>query len=397
MNRYFINDYSLINALGSTKSDVFNNWVNNHSLGLHSGKAFSLGNDCYVAEVVDDLPSIPNELSMYRCRNNQLLIACYAQIQSTAEKFMAQFGKDRIGIVLGTSTSGIASAETALAEKIHTGETPKSYHFKQQDIGAGSDFFSAYTGITGPSITVSTACSSSANAFNTARRLMELDICDAVIVGGADSLCKMTVQGFSALESVSPNVCQPFSKNRNGITIGEAAALFVLSKTPADIELYGIGCSSDAHHISAPDPSGAGACISMNGAFAQSPFTFDKLDYLNLHGTATKLNDAMESLAVNTTFDENVLCSSTKSLTGHTLGAAAATELALCCLLLSDINAEKIIPAQMWDKQYDPELPPLNIADGIKKPAQLKLCLSNSFAFGGNNTSLLIGHAYESF
>jgi 3-oxoacyl-[acyl-carrier-protein] synthase I len=397
MNRYFINDFGMINALGSDKTVIFKNWLSNISPGLTHGEEFFPGHPCYVAKVLSELPKVPANLQKYHCRNNELLIAAYQQIEATVERFTKQFGKHRIGIVLGTSTSGISAAEKALSEKVQTGSTPEYYHFKQQDIGAGSDFFSAYTGITGPSLTVSTACSSSANAFNTARRLMELDICDAVIVGGADSLCQMTVQGFSALESVSPDICQPFSKNRNGITIGEAAALFVFSKQPANIELYGIACSSDAHHISAPDPSGKGACITMQAAFAQSPFALAQLDYLNLHGTATKLNDAMESTAVSSVFGNSVLCSSTKSLTGHTLGAAAATELGLCCLLLSENNIDKTIPAQAWDQQFDPELPALNIADGIKKPASLKLCLSNSFAFGGNNISLLVGHAHETF
>ncbi len=397
MNRYFINDFGMINALGNDKASIFKNWLANISPGLTYGDEYFADHACYVAKVLGELPAVPASLEMYNCRNNELLIAAYLQIEATVKNLINQFGKHRIGIVLGTSTSGISAAEKALAEKIQSGVTPGYYHFKQQDIGAGSDFFSAYTGINGPSLTVSTACSSSANAFNTARRLMEQDFCDAVIVGGADSLCQMTVQGFSALESVSPDICQPFSKNRNGITIGEAAALFVFSKNPANLELYGIGCSSDAHHISAPDPSGKGACITMKEAFAQSPFEHAQLDYLNLHGTATKLNDAMESTAVHSIFGNTVLCSSTKSLTGHTLGAAAATELGLCCLLLSGQNTEKVIPAQSWDKSYDPELPSLNIADGIKKTTTLKLCLSNSFAFGGNNISLLVGHAHESF
>lgn len=398
-NRYFIQDFSLINALGDNKATIFENWCALNSPGMKPTDAFSPNKTCTIGHVTSHLPELPTSLARFDCRNNQLLLAAYQQISPMVEQAIKQFGAKRIGITLGTSTSGIASSEEALETYLNTGQRPHDYDFKKQEIGAGAEFLQQIAGIQGPALTVSTACSSSANAFASAKRLIDLDLCDAVIVGGADSLCQMTVQGFSALESVSTEPCQPFSKNRCGINIGEAVGLFLLSKqaTEDSLEFYSVGCSSDAHHISAPEPSGKGAIAAINSALEQSPFIAEQVDYVNLHGTATKLNDAMESRAVNHVFGSNIACSSTKSLTGHTLGAAAATEIGLSCLLMSSLNPKHKVPAQRWDGERDEELPTLNIANDNTELPQLKLCLSNSFAFGGNNTAVLIGHRYESF
>jgi 3-oxoacyl-[acyl-carrier-protein] synthase-1 len=216
-----------------------------------------------------------------------------------------------------------------------------------------------------------------------------------VIVGAADTLCQMTVRGFSSLKAVSRVKCQPFSANRKGINIGEAAALFILSNEPSDIELYGVGCSSDAYHISAPEPDGKGAIAAINDAISQAPFDIERIDYVNLHGTATQLNDQVESHVVNQMFGEQILCSSTKSVTGHTLGAAAATELGLCLSLIYASSDNADIPPQVWDGEYDPKFSPINIVDGANNESHVNVCLSNSFAFGGNNTSLIIGRPYE--
>lgn len=398
-NRYFIQDYALLNAMGSDKSSIFSNWCSQKSPGMQITDAFSPGKPCMIGHVIAELPSIPEALNIYRCRNNQLLLAAYEQISEHIQQAIRTYGAKRIGIVLGTSTSGIASSEAALKTYLVSGARPQAYHFKQQEIDAGAQFLQYISGTHGPAFTVSTACSSSANAFASAKRLIDLDLCDLVIVGGADSLCKMTVLGFSALGAVSPIRCQPFSKNRQGINIGEAVGLFLLGKDPSPkcLELYSVGGSSDAHHFSAPDPSGNGAKTAILHALEQSPFEAQNVDYINLHGTATKLNDAMESKAVAAVFGPNVACSSSKSLTGHTLGAAAATEVGLCCLLMSSYNQSSKLPAQLWDQAIDDEIAPLNI---IKQPIDvpdLKLCLSNSFAFGGSNTAVLIGHRYESF
>jgi 3-oxoacyl-[acyl-carrier-protein] synthase-1 len=217
---------------------------------------------------------------------------------------------------------------------------------------------------------------------------LDLGVCDAVICGGVDSLCKLTLNGFSALEAVSNKRCNPFSVNRDGINIGEAAVLFLMTKAPAAVALLGSGASCDAHHISAPEPSGKGALQAMRKALASAKLAPEQIGYLNLHGTATQHNDAMESQAVASLFPGGVVCSSTKPMSGHTLGAAGALEAAFCWLSLTHGR----VPPHVWDGQADPALPALRWAhtgDTLEK----RCLMSNSFAFGGNNVSLIIGEA----
>ena len=229
----------------------------------------------------------------------------------------------------------------------------------------------------------------------TARNLLRLCLCDAVITGGADSLCKLTLNGFASLESATASLCNPMSRNRCGINVGEAAALFVLRREHSDVALLGAGASSDAYHISSPDPSGRGAEAAMREAFRDAsldPLT--GLGYLNLHATATPKNDEMESLATARVFPGGVPCSGTKPLTGHTLGASAATELAFCWLTLHPgWNPGRRLPPHRWDEEADPALPSLRLTDSDSRLEGPGLCMSNAFAFGGNNLSLLIGAA----
>ena len=307
---------------------------------------------------------------------------------------MAQFGGDRIGIVLGTSTSGVRNTELALAWQAKKGGLPDDFHYKQQQMGAGADYLAAYLGIHGPAYTISTACSSSGKAFASARRLIKLGICDAVIVGGADSLCSLTVNGFAALESLSTGFCKPFGLHRDGITIGEAASLFILSKEPGTVELKGIGATSDAYHFSAPDPAGTTVIGAMQRALDDAGITPDGIDYLNLHGTATVLNDAMESKAVNAVFGADLAVSSSKGMTGHTLGAAAALELAFCWLLLNRDDEQGALIPNVNEDERDSELAPLNLVKkGMVLGRKIDTCQSNSFAFGGNNLSIVIARA----
>jgi 3-oxoacyl-[acyl-carrier-protein] synthase-1 len=213
-------------------------------------------------------------------------------------------------------------------------------------------------------------------------------MCDAVICGGVDSLCRLTVNGFSALDSVSDETCQPFSRNRQGINIGEGACLFVMSHNPSGVQLSGVGETSDAHHISAPHPQGTGAIAAMQQALGDAQLTPEQVGYINLHGTATVQNDRMESLAVNEVFGSQVPCSSTKPLTGHTLGAAGAIEAGFCWLTFF---ADGRVPPQWWDGQRDDDIAELHLAtvDGQHGAAPQHI-LSNSFAFGGNNIALIL-------
>ncbi|MDD1607412.1 MAG: beta-ketoacyl-ACP synthase [Methylococcaceae bacterium] len=334
---------------------------------------------------------IPARYAFYQCRNNQLLLAALSQIRPTVENILTKFGKDRVGVVLGTSTSGVRNTELALAYQAKHGDLPANFHYKQQQMGAGADFLAAYLGITGVTYTISTACSSSGKAFASARRLINLGVCDAVIVGGADSLCSLTIQGFASLASLSTGLCKPFGLHRDGINIGEAASLFVLSKEPSPIALLGIGASSDAYHFSAPNPEGTFVITAMQTALDDAGKTPADIDYLNLHGTATLLNDAMESKAVHQLFGAKLAASSSKGMTGHTLGAAAALELGFCWLLLDRDDKQGVLIPNCNDDVIDHNLPALNlVAKGGYLGRKIKVCQSNSFAFGGNNLSLIL-------
>jgi 3-oxoacyl-[acyl-carrier-protein] synthase-1 len=381
--KLYLNDVGLLCAAGNSRSEILQHLLLGDRSGLIATSEF--GFSAIVGQVTADLPEIDSPF--YLCRNNQLLLVALSQIQTTVDSMIAKFGNHRIGVVLGTSTSGVRNTELALA-----GATlPKQFHYKQQQMGAGADFLAAHLGLTAPAYTISTACSSSGKAFASARRLINLGVCDAVIVGGADSLCSLTLNGFAALESLSTGYCKPFGQHRNGINIGEAASLFVLSKEPASVQLLGIGASSDAYHFSAPDPEGTAVITAMQQALNDAGKQTDDVDYLNLHGTATVLNDAMESKAVNALFGSRVAASSSKGMTGHTLGAAAALELGFCWLLLTD-NADGALIPNINDDELDNELPPLNlIQKGTTLGRSVNVCQSNSFAFGGNNISLVIG------
>lgn len=325
-----------------------------------------------------------------RSRNNALLDGALDGLRPALHAALAGVAPARIGVVIGSSTSGIAEGEAAIAALVRDGRMPTGFHYGQQDLYSAARFVAKRIGAAGPAVTVSTACSSSAKALASAARWLRAGTCDAVIAGGADSLCAFTVAGFSALESVSAQRCNPSSRNRCGINIGEGAALFVLTRAPGAVRLSGWGESSDAHHISAPEPHGKGAEAAMRRALERARLAPDAIDYINLHGTATPLNDLAESLAVQRIFGDGPWCSSTKPLTGHALGAAGAIEAAFCWMLLQD-NAAGVLPPHWWDGEADPALAPLRLVPpGTRLGRPPRHLLSNSFAFGGNNASLVL-------
>jgi 3-oxoacyl-[acyl-carrier-protein] synthase-1 len=224
--------------------------------------------------------------------------------------------------------------------------------------------------------------------------LLALDLCDAVIVGGADSLCRFTLQGFAALESISAGLCKPFGLHRDGINIAEGAALFVMSKKSGPVQLAGIGASSDAHHFSAPAPDGKTVMKAMSAALQEAGKGADAVDYVNMHGTATPLNDVMESRSVDRIFQSSQAVSSTKGMTGHALGAAAALELGICWLLLTADDPAGELPPNINGDELDPNLPKLNyVSQGQYLGRKINACQSNSFAFGGNNISIIVARA----
>ncbi|WP_434340469.1 beta-ketoacyl-[acyl-carrier-protein] synthase family protein [Motilimonas cestriensis] len=386
----YLNHFAITSPLGVNAAQVLEHLLEPPANLLRPYGPLVSGKTVLVGQVCDPLPHLPEYLVSYQTRNNQLLLSALSQIAKPIAAAKKRYGADRIAIILGTSTSGIADGEMALTQQIHTGNWPDDYNYTQQEIGHLSAFAATYLGLTGVSYTISTACSSSGKVLASAQRLLHADLADMVIVGGCDTLSGLTLNGFDGLESLATDICLPFSPQRDGINIGEAAALACLSKVPSEIQLLGVGEASDGFHISSPDPQGRGAELAIQQALEQAKVTPAQIGYINLHGTATIKNDAMESRLINRIFGTNTPCSSTKPLTGHALGAAGAQEWLLCALLLSSQNPRRILPQQQGSTDYDPDLPPI----GLIRQAQTwqsGIFMSNSFAFGGSNVSVIIG------
>lgn len=390
----YLNALGLICALGRGKADVAKCLLEGDNSGMRLHPRTIAGRSLPVGAVSGELPALVSAPLRHVTRNNQLLLAALDEIEADVHQAISRFGPSRVGVVMGTSTSGIQEAIEGIARLTRDGHLPSSYHYNHQELSAPASFVSERLQLSGPSYSISTACTSSARALLSAKRLLDAGVCDAVICGGVDTLCDLTLRGFSALEATSTHVCNPFSVNRDGINIGEAAAVFLMTREHAPIALFGGGASSDAHHISAPDPQGQGAIASMDKALNSANTLAEQISYLNLHGTATRHNDAMESHAVARVFPKGVPCSSTKPLTGHTLGAAGALEAAFCWLTLSDHNPAQRLPPHRWDGEQDAELPRLDfvVAGTVTAAtARPRRMMSNSFAFGGNNISLILG------
>ncbi|MBB1594976.1 beta-ketoacyl-[acyl-carrier-protein] synthase family protein [Achromobacter sp. UMC46] len=343
------------------------------------------------------LPPIPDaQPAQHHSRNNQLLLACAARIEPQLQRAIDRYGPSRVAVVLGTSTSGVNDNAPAFRQLAAAGAWPASYDYRRQALSSPASFLAAHLGVSGPAYTLSTACTSSARALLSAHRMLAAGLCDAVVCGGADTLCRLTINGFATLEAVDDKLCLPFSANRRGINIGEAGVLFLMEREAADahaVALLGGGASSDAWHMSAPEPSGAGARLAMQAALQSAGVSPADIGWVNLHGTGTAHNDAMESQAMHAVFPEGVPCASTKALTGHTLGAAGAMEAALAWITLSPGNAGGRLMPHVWDGQPDPALPALDFTTARHRYAQgrPRIAMSNSFAFGGNNASLILG------
>jgi 3-oxoacyl-[acyl-carrier-protein] synthase-1 len=388
----YLNECGIVCPLGDTHDAIATRLLEQARSGVQMTDTWSAGRMLPLGLVELDFPAMDAWPQAQRSRNNQLALAALAQIRPAVDHVIAVYGADRIGVVIGTSTSGVAETESALREYHATGQLPADFHYGKQEMGSPASMLAQELGVGGPAYVHSSACSSSAKAMASAARLINMGLCDAVLCGGVDSLCAFTVAGFSALESVSAVQCNPLSANRNGINIGEGAALFLMTREPSAVALCGWGESSDGHHMSAPDPAGGGARLSMTQALKRAGITAAQVDYINLHGTATVQNDAMESRVVHELFGAAVAVSSTKPFTGHALGAAAAIEAALCWLAMQEDNAEGRLPPHLWDGVPDPVLPALNVvAPGTRLGRPIEWALSNSFAFGGSNATLVFG------
>jgi 3-oxoacyl-[acyl-carrier-protein] synthase-1 len=342
-----------------------------------------------VAGVEDEI--LPAELAHFECRNNRL--ARMALVQDGFDQAVAaacdRYGAHRIGVVVGTSTSGILETELAYrARNFETGDLPSGFSYQYaHNTYSVADFTRRFLGLGGPAFAVSTACSSSAKAFASAQRMISSGLCEAVVVGGVDSLCFTTLYGFSSLELVSRKPCRPADRDRDGISIGEAAGYALVERPDGrtGIGLLGYGESTDAYHMSSPHPEGLGAQLAMQAALARAGLTAGDIDYVNLHGTATKANDSAEDKAVHSLFGGSVPVSSIKGWTGHTLGAAGIANAIVSCLSIS----RGFVPQSLNTQNVDPELRANIVLKSHDAP--IRHVVSNAFGFGGNNVSLVFG------
>ncbi len=341
---------------------------------------------------------LPAPLTDFDCRNNRLALLGltqdgFADAVAAASK---KYGAQRVGVFIGTSTSGILQTELAYRRRDPvSGALPADFIYRStHNTFSVADFTRHYFGLTGPAAVVSSACSSSAKVFASARRMMAAGLIDAALVGGVDSLCLTTLYGFNSLGLMSAQPCRPFDAARDGLSLGEAAAFALLERLPERLDdsavlLLGVGESSDAHHMSSPRPDGLGARMAMQGALTMARLDPADIDYINLHGTATPSNDAAEARSVAALFGSGTPCSSTKGATGHTLGAAGGLEAVVCALALQ----HGLLPGGLNTRLLDPALP-LNYLLGNREQAVSRV-LSNSFGFGGTNCSLIFGSGTE--
>ena len=339
-----------------------------------------------------DAVTLPAALRDYDCRNNRL---AWLGLQQDAffdavQRARQRWGAHRVGVFLGTSTSGLLQTELAYHHRGPDGSLPASYLYATtQNAHSLAAFTAQALGLEGPSAVVSTACSSSAKVFGNAARMVQAGLIDAAVVGGVDSMCLTTLYGFNSLELLSPQICRPWDAARNGLSLGEAAA-FALVERESDAPqgwLLGVGESNDGHHMSTPHPEGAGAIAAMQLALADASLTPAEIDYINLHGTATPSNDSAEDRAVGHVFGHTTACSSTKGATGHTLGAAGGVEAVIALLALQ----HGFMPGGLNVQTLDPALHVNYLQHNRSAP--LRHVLSNSFGFGGSNASLVFGAA----
>jgi len=388
MKRCYIQAVGIVSALGGGVDQTRARLMHGDTRGMRVERGWLPEGESCVGRVTTELAPLPAEFAEDDCRNNRLLGAAMAQLGSRITEAKERHGAHRLAVVIGTSTSGIAAGEDAMAAKLKRGEFPPGFSYRQQEIGATAPFAARLAGAKGPAYTVSTACTSGAKALIAARRLLELGVCDVALAGGVDTLCRLTVCGFTALESAAPERCNPMSRNRRGTNIGEGAALFLLSREQAPVALAGAGETADAYHLSAPDPAGTAPEAAMRQALADAGAAPRDIRYVNLHATATQKNDEMESRVMARLFPRETPMSGTKPLTGHALGAAGALEAAFCWLALT---GDGTLPPHVWDGAADPQLPALALVQqGAKLPGGSgRLVMSNSFAFGGSNASLI--------
>lgn len=382
---------TVVHASGHGNATLWNAVVQGRS-GLRQNHLDWCDLPCWLGAVpgVDDT-RLPAHLMPWDCRNHRLawLALQDASFSSTVAHAVSRYGSHRVGLLLGTSTSGTRQTEIAYAQKHATGHWPTDFDFRCiHSVDALCRFTAEVLQLRGPMTGVSTACSSSAKVFLTAQRWIDAGLIDAAVVGGVDSLCLSTLHGFDALQLLSENICRPFDANRNGLSIGEAAGFVLLDKNPAAVQFAGGGESSDAWHMSTPHPEGQGAASAMTAALAAAQIQASDIGYVNAHGTATPANDRSESAALVSVFGEHgVALSSTKGVTGHALGAAGIVEAIVTVKALE----HQILPPAANLVLPDP-LFALNLILEAKS-ASFQYAMSNNFGFGGSNCTLIFRKA----
>lgn len=342
--------------------------------------------------IAGPLPELPPSLASYDSRTARLALMPLEEILPAVRAAVARHGADRVGLVLGTTTAGLARTEDAYHRLSRHGTLPPDYDIHRQHSFAGlTEVVRNVASLAGPSYVVSTACSASAKAIGSAGRLLDSGAADAVLVGGVDGLCQTTLRGFHSLQILSGKRCRPFGRERNGINIGEGAAYLLLERTgESNVRLLGVGESSDAYHMSAPHPEGLGALAAMEEALARAGLRPDEIDHINAHSPGTRLNDHSEARAISTLFAGGapVPVASTKGYTGHLLGAGGATEAVFAIVAVE----QGWIPASLGAEPVDPTLPTPGIdVTMTTRELSCRAVMSNSFAFGGSNVSVVFG------
>lgn len=396
MRPFLFSSYTIVSALGRGNEATVQALREQRS-GLRPCDFLDLKLNAYIGRVEGlEAFSLGEGFEHFDCRNNRLALLGLRQdgFEQTVVEARERYGAGRIAVIMGTSTSGIL--ETELAYRVRdpvTGALPSTfqtvYRFTHNTFST-AHFVATYLGLCGPALVISTACSSSAKVFASAARLIEMGLCDAAVVGGVDSLCLTTLYGFSSLGLVSSGPCRPCDVARDGLTIGEAAGFVLLDKgehaaSSKPVALLGYGESCDGYHMSHPHPKGLGAILAMQDALRCANLQASDIDYVHLHGTATKTNDAVEDQAVSAVLGPHAPCSSTKGWTGHTLGAAGAVEAVIGALCIE----RGLLPGSVNTQNVDPSFSSQVLLASQDYP--VKRILSNFFGFGGNNCSLILG------
>ena len=388
MKPLLISGLSLVSALGDGLDATWDALREDQSALAPCGFE-TLPIDAWAGEVQGLETPLPAAFSAFDCRNNRLAERALAAdgFEHDVARAIAKYGAQRVGLFTGTSTSGILTTERAY----QTGALPEGFAYAgTHNTYALGRFLRARLGLAGPSFTLSTACAATAKLFAVAARMIEAGLCDAAVIGGADSFCGTTLFGFHALGVMAQGPCRPFDAARNGISIGEAAGFALLERVPETpapeaLLLLGTGESSDAYHMSSPDPEGAGAAFAMRQALTDAALPPEAIDYINLHGTATLVGDAAEDKAVSSLFGPGTPRSSAKGFTGHTLGAAGMVGAAVAALAIR----HGFLPGSPHTERLAPAFAPGHVLAGRR--AEIRHVMCNAFGFGGVNCSFILG------